>query len=399
MSRPARLVRKLSVLLGIVALAALPWRPQGHFSNARRSLANIAPTSRCNLETLASELRTYEFDRQAHLALIQEDLDPARLSQTEPLEPSYLIAAVDSTPEGATAELVLRPGRTWFSLYGRSLENPQGDARAVARALGPRAARAFGFTLSRAWRRLRVPFADRLNHTLSQLSERGIATGLRFFDAEGKVTSRVAIRRYAVDGAFAIARIPQLLSHDLSFHALAILIPPPVIQHSRAQVMVSLRFLEALDRLLPRLSMQERAIVRQLIERFEYRVINRIDTGTGNFGNSFRRPFHELATSEKNSLVENGYRYLTYGGVSPRRFTEAILAELLRDAKIEPDTPIYDQIFSAFQDSLRRDPSPHLLDRQLTASREFFLGAVESRYQAIRDQAEELSSPHDPDSF
>ena len=367
---------------------SVPRKPAG------RSLAGLRTHSEPSDCPTLSEVVGRQRDR-----LIAEMLENERFTHSldEESSPSYVIEETQSTPHGPVAYLRLKRDRAWFSYYGKTNRNPQGDPRHLARLYSPRAARAFGLDFGPTWNLVRLPFAERMNWTLNALAENGVPTGARFFDAPGKVSERLAIVEFSHHRAFGMGRAVELLGHDHGFHSGVISLPIEVILHAQNQARMVELFLESLDGLRGLSRSQQRALAR-VIQRIEFEYSNLLDVGSGNFvDNLYRIESGAPAVIER--LYDNGFNYFTQSGLSPASLTLRLMHSALVHIGESPRSEFARHLMDAYYLARAHYPTPAAVERRLTMSRSHFIQATRARHRAIRAAAERIAPPHDTDDF
>lgn len=228
---------------------------------------------------------------------------------------------------GRSLFILKKTGDYWMSTYTPAPDNYQGDPRWFPILFGGRTAAHFGFkkindTIMTA------PTADTLNQTIQHLnvvlSKKGHEMiEIKFHESGMEAEEGVKfLRNFVSKTSLPIARSGHYAVHDISYHALAILLPKVILDGARMRAEILLRLIDKVEN-NSTISPVVKKVVRKALNQSLEQLVRNIDFGTGNIGfilsmekadqrDSFRRPYqaYDLKDTVIRHLVENSQELL-----------------------------------------------------------------------------------------
>lgn len=246
-------------------------------------------------------------------------------------KPSVEVRGVIRDERGSDLFLLKKTGQRWWSSFSPAPSNYQGDPRWFAMLVGPKVASFFGFRKI-SEDQITAPTAMTLNKRIEEINRLLIKNGeepieMRFHQAKVKAETDVDFLRAFRKTSLPIARDGHYAVHDISYHALAILLPKTLIDGIQLRIDILSRFRETMnsDSSLTHL---EKRLLQKHLAITEAKMVNLIDYATGNIG--FVMAMEK--TNQKHD--DHNDRYQAYD-VKPH-----VIDYLVRDTqKVIRDTP------------------------------------------------------------
>lgn len=284
---------------------------------------------------------------------------------------------------------VRRNDHAWRSGYSALKNAPQGDPRWMTIALGPEAAKFFGYSVE-SDKQAYIPSAEELtaairafNDGLSPNAPERIEVSY-YSSSKPQSPSREYLSNFVDRGALPVSPEETTRIHDLSWHSGAIFIPTEVLTLARRQAKATLDFVDYLKTRNP--SWKEDPVLVTIIRGLLQHRTNLVDYGTGNImfgitetGDAYNDRY--ILKSVFEDLVgKSPHRVVESGAATP---AESLKQALLLVGARSQRSSQFASVMNELNEFIARSPKGSL-DGSLPYSSNAFCDKVIERHQKLK---------------